>query len=407
MGHCMSDGNSVESRRRQPSRAAGGPGNRLLTGQNPEERRDPSRVQNRLNQSRGNNHIGEQHQAQVGAELLSNSPIVIGIGDRLESYRERVREHKLDDRGRIDELHTMEHDAYGWYAQNKVKDIEQGNETVVKPDHDTVIEYIKDVERERITLVKDIVKNGREIYIPGMDQMSPGEQQQVKDLWSTLTTGEGTGYLKVEAEQPDSRAKVHACYLQLLLGAHGRDLLAQAALNGNNPTDFNIVIQPENTLGQPAASPDVWQDGHRRVQNQGVPEKTDRGMTQEAINATERGPGTGSTIPFGSDAYGLDKLYAYGEGYDMEKWEGPYELMPEFVQLGHELGHAIRFRNGESTVHFSSEDINEAARGWDNDEEQQTINNYENAIRRDHGLGKRLYHATPPFQRENATVRED
>jgi hypothetical protein len=67
-GHCMSDGKSVESPGRQPARPAVGPGSRLLTGQNAEVRGGNSRVQSYVDQSRGNNHIGEQHQAQVGEQ---------------------------------------------------------------------------------------------------------------------------------------------------------------------------------------------------------------------------------------------------------------------------------------------------------------------------------------------------
>lgn len=70
---------------------------------------------------------------------------------------------------------------------------------------------------------------------------------------------------------------------------------------------------------------------------------------------------------------------------------------PEFVTVGHELGHASRFMKGMVPDSFVGVDQfgvggKTDQKLWHNSEEYLNINSVENEVRSDHGIGKRKYH---------------
>ena len=131
--------------------------------------------------------------------------------------------------------------------------------------------------------------------------------------------------------------------------------------------------------------------------------KKDPVLTEVEMQQTLPGPGSGSKIPF-ADAPAFGGLYAYGDHAIKTRGEKPFELMPSFIVLGHEIGHAIRQQAGESTLRIKSP-FHETEEGvtWENTEEQSVITGTENRLRREHNLGERKFHEAFPLPAEAVT----
>ena len=86
-------------------------------------------------------------------------------------------------------------------------------------------------------------------------------------------------------------------------------------------------------------------------------------------------------------------------------------LMPDFITLGHELGHAQRILRGAS---LHGEDMADMGVDdevdqilWNNPEELVNIKGVENRLRSEHGLSQRNYHAGDPYTLRFERARAD
>lgn len=291
-------------------------------------------------------------------------------------------------------LHRMEQEAYDWYAQNKAVATMHG--TNHSPYHNVIMAFLNDVQTERRDVVRLTVHHGGEIWVPGINSMGHAEQQRVQALWTNLTTN--AGKLRVApASSAQQKAEIHAHYLQLMSGSYGRSLLTKATTGKTTHPGHVITINPL-IGGEPAAKPYDNRASHKRLpignarRGQTLDPTTQVELTKQQLKTTLPGPGSGSRIPF-RDAPAMGDYYALGHDWDPVTDTGSKELMPSFLVLGHELGHAIRQQHGESTVRLTSPyHATQAGATWHNYEEHHVITKTENKIRQEHNLGKRKLH---------------
>ena len=337
-----------------------------------------------------------------GMQVYRDNPEFSTIADLLDSYSE------LEDTDEDDEdeatrqemtrlLYEIEHEAYAWYSEHPAAEDAANEETGQSKNeyHDIIIALLRDVEEERIGLAKRIVSNEDDIWVPGIDDMEEGEQRRTQGLWKGLLGNRGRLKVKASASE-DEKAKIYANYLQLVSGAQGRQLLTRA-MAGNRANQSHVITIDPSIGGEPEAAPINSPASHRRFPAnhprfaESVDETQQITLTERELGETVAGPGSGSVVNF-RDSPQVGKLYALGP-HNIDDPVKPYELMPAFLVLGHELGHAVRQQHGESTVRFKSP-FHDTREGhtWHNREEQAVITGTENKLRREHDLGARKYH---------------
>jgi hypothetical protein len=332
------------------------------------------------------------------AYLLDRYAELGGSGD-VDEDEEGEDEGIRQDRTQV--LYEIEHEAYAWYAKHPGGEDSASASGESKSEyHDVIVNLLRETEAERTHLAKRIVRNRDDIWVPGMGEMGKGEQKGVQDLWKGLLGNKGRLKVRRGASE-DEKAKIYAHYLQLASGAQGRQLLGRA-MAGNAENQSHVITIDPSTGGEPEASPIDSPASHRRFPAdhprfaESVDETQQITLTQKELGETMPGRGSGSVIPFqGSPQLGA--YYALGQ-HEIDDPVKRYELMPSFVVLGHELGHAVRQQHGESTVRFKSP-FHDTREGntWHNREEQTVITGTENRLRGEHGLGARKFHRALPL----------
>lgn len=325
------------------------------------------------------------------------------IRSLLESYQSKENQDDGESlKKRMEYLYYMEQEAYNWYAHHKGKSTKERD--IKDINHETLMLVINDVQAERRKVVQKTVERHGDIWVPGIEKMKPAAQSEIQNLWTTLTTD--TGKLRIKGNStPEARAKVHADYLQLLSGKSGRQLLASVT-TGNKGNQSPVITIDPNQSGEPKSVESDETAGHLRLplganlSSLGTQRLT---LTQKQIKGLEASSGSGSTIAFkDAPAMGGDSaIYARGKDWKWNKdkktggsyYTGSYELMPSFLTLGHELGHAYRAQSGIGTKAIVTPESGETpSGGWDSDEEYRVIRDIENKIRKEHNLGARKFH---------------
>ncbi|RZN84043.1 MAG: hypothetical protein EVB11_03100 [Winogradskyella sp.] len=300
---------------------------------------------------------------------------------------------------RMSLLHHMEQEAYNWYAQNKAVATLHG--TTHSPYHNSLMAFINDVQAERRDVVQQTVHHGGQIWVPGINTMRPVEQHRIQALWTNLTTN--AGRLRVSAASNNrEKAAIHAHYLQLMSGRFGSNLLTKAT-TGNPAHHGHVITIDPRAGGEPAAAPHDHRASNRRLphgdarRGQTLDPTRQVELTKRELRTTVTGPGSGSRIPF-LNAPAMGAYYALGHDWNPVNDTGSKELMPSFVVLGHELGHAVRQQHGEGTVRLTSPYHNTPhGAAWHNYEEHNVITKTENRIRQEHNLGTRKLHRAVPL----------
>jgi hypothetical protein len=276
------------------------------------------------------------------------------------------------------------------------------HKTLPEQDGPPLLALYRESEQEHREIVAELAKIGPEAWLEDPNllpvDLSGLEKQeilQVGKLWQSLLSG--TGNLRIrQGEDPAFGARLQAGIAKLLQGPFGRELIT--SLSGDDRgEDLRVTLGSDfaaellgTKVSQGAGSEAIplskLQDGNKSFELQ-EPGKNEVGTVRVGKGLYKPGQRTGSFVRIvGAGAHTLP-----GESLRPA-------LTPDFITIGHELGHASRFQTGGSIP------LNDAAWSnlnvadpverelWGIPEEYVNITGVENALRAEHSLEPRRYH---------------
>lgn len=337
---------------------------------------------------------------------------------------------------KIDFLSQVEHAVYAWLTANKAPDME------AVPHSAEVRRLMDSTKAERQRVVAHSVNVSHDhlgeggIPIAGFTLLPHEEQSEVRGLWRGLI--EGTGNIRIRDTESDTHERhqgfetqVLVEFSRLLEGRFGRSMIKDI-----NTSTHQIVIEPfhaENDQHKSfAAGPNGGADEAQNLTKLGAPpdeglrvhypETVITGMNEVArltlfnqLKPTQDGQLGVRLVDGGETAY-----YKFGSGRpvrvtmpsdlpDGSQYKesrladaGGNELAtPVFITLGHELGHGIHMQRGtlskETNIPGFFGDMADRSAYLGDREEYVNIEGNENALRAEHGLGKRKGHYNIPY----------
>ncbi|HKV06984.1 MAG TPA: hypothetical protein VJ725_02530, partial [Thermoanaerobaculia bacterium] len=344
------------------------------------------------------------------------------VDELVERYNNAVG-HKLifgaeSRRAALGHLHQLERYLYGWFASKKSPDLDESPEAL------RMKGLMNEVQKERIDLVERSISAKDEA--PPVASLNAENQERVTGIWNRLLANDGiriqeTGEEEeVSKRQKGFRTKVLADFSRLLETEAGRDLVG-----GIQGAGGGLTIKP-TTLAKgkfAARSLDPDSEGLRTVPAPAEEHQQDfapinvNGMTKQdkirlfhniktlhpdkrgfALNTDggtqhfEFGPGSDSELKVPVDAQ--DALrHPSSRGVDSE---GNEIIAPTFVNLGHELGHVLRARQGVITDENAGRDLFE--RAFPGEEHEGRVEEFfnipaaENPVREQSGISPRPGH---------------
>lgn len=401
--------------------------------------------------------MGQRDRATTGytRPVVSTVPVAVQLLTKVAEFTKRVRpstdqQVEVDAiRGRLADYHAIKPkvdptsqarllalrrlDAaiHGWFARHvagAIADTENGT---------FMTAVLASSEEEHRRLVAAITKDPRLLPVDTTD-MGKAEQQQLLDLWRSIVTG--TGNLTIQS--------------RLFKGAFTDRMLAGLAKLLQTPAGRELVGQLNAVQSDPGKRIEIGQDFTKQLKalgrtdpadSQAVPKTVEGDVSSMAYSTESKdlpkdakvADYTGKAEPAAFHAFvsALPKgtthfryrstLYKLGTGIgSYVKMAGKGELhanigtrgqevlVPEFITLGHELGHSLRMMKG-TTVPFV-EDIEKFGfagsvsdkRLWNNAEEYVNIKGVENQLRQEHGMEERVFHAGDRLKTQGPIIRE-
>src|SRR6266700_1733560 len=312
------------------------------------------------------------------------------------------------------------------------------------PESDLMLELLNEIQMEHEKQIKQLLAYQDELPVSDKN-LSGKETAEVLKTWQSVVreTGDlritekeknkGTG---LERDHEGFRVKALASIARLLQGTEGRKVITEANKGGSDQAQ-HITIAPVsnkdhdvyegwwNPQKKGAIPTGIW-DAEALIKSMGsiktagpsengnfwdldsdgnpigayelaITEHETKGDPVGVIlQATKYvfNQGTGSTVGYISEHKDSENRVMTRQG---QAWrEG---LSPTSVALGHELGHAIRFRKGASLSgitpgFFKLKGISEEKQGfWSNNEEELVnITEVENRLLEEQGLNPRIFH---------------
>lgn len=350
------------------------------------------------------------------------------------TYNQLDEETTVSDR--IGSLSQVEHAVYAWLTANKAPDMNevQGSAAVrnlmdtTKAERHRIVAYSVNVSRDHLG------EGG--IPIAGFGTLGQTEQEEVRAMWRGLI--EGTGNIRILDTESDSGEqhegfgmKVLVEFSRLLEGRFGRSMVKDI-----NTSDHRVVIEPFHVDNDQhksfAASPTAEEQGVDKLTKLDAqpadelrahyPETniTDNNEEQRLRLFNQLKPTQEGQLGVRLVDAGVTTYYKFGAGSavkvtmpsdlpDSSQYKesrladaaGNELATPVFITLGHELGHGIHMQRGTLTKEteiprfFGGEADQEAYLG--DREEYVNIEGNENALRAEHGLGKRKGHYNIPY----------
>lgn len=333
------------------------------------------------------------------------------IAGNLENYHLIDTGADQDFQLRLGALKSLLTSIHQWFDLFKTGDIDSVANTT----------YLKTVYGEAEQEHQDlIVQISQTQHLPVNTQgMHHTEVEKVTRIWTDLLAGSGN--LEIRETAQGFRNRMLAAFARLLEGQFGRNMLEDLNMDrGGGEQKLIVGDNFGNEMGNkekpeseaiPRSSIDVLREKAHRMKGstednarQDLPvydgvgdqfnpvdfhdflignDQTD--LVKWGNEARKKGTGTGSFVRIAQD----------GGGYNIGENDSQI-IMPEFVTLGHELGHAQRLLRG-APLHSEQLDemgvTDEAERLlWNNPEEYVNINAVENRIRDEHQLPIRKYH---------------
>jgi hypothetical protein len=346
----------------------------------------------------------------------------------LEAYNEIEPQADQDLQQRLGALAHLDRAIYTWFDHHKTADLDKVPNALYLQD------LLQETSREHQELIDQAA---RQNLLPvNVANLKKKEIEKVRFVWESLLSGQGN--LKILEKETGFGLRTLSSIAKLLEGSTGRDLLADLSEDRGSAAQ-NIVISsqfedelkgtpveerpeseaiPINTLDSSTENAHKLTGSSADAHRTDLPtyDKTGSNFSPEEFHdfllATEESP----KLKWGDSAYkrgtGTGSLVRIlsEPGYLLGQDESQI-LMPDFVTLGHELGHAQRLLRGAplQTENIESLGVTDRAdqKLWNNPEEYVNIRAVENRIRNEHGLSPRKYHAgdrqTLTFERNRAT----
>lgn len=339
------------------------------------------------------------------------------IADQLEQYRSFNSETDVNGQLRLRALKQLDTHIHNWmntFVERKINDVPNGA---------LLMSLLKESEDEHRELVKEIAR--QEALVP-IDTAGMGGDavETVHTIWREIVAGAGN--IKILEKTDGFRDRMLAAIAKLLQGPNGRKLIAE--LNAAQDSDKKQVILSSNFSAELTGSGIADTTSNEAIPQSALeskdklynfkPAKNDElaGVDMAAIPEYRGAVGDATAINrflhenSGQPFFRFNgKVYKTGQSTGslvrinddgMKKMVGQRNqeiATPEFVTVGHELGHASRFMKGmvpDSFVGVDQFGVGGKADKelWHNSEEYLNINSVENEVRDDHGIGKRKYH---------------
>ncbi len=316
---------------------------------------------------------------------------------------------------RLGALKALEEGVYLWFnfnATKKTDDVE--NAVFLKT-------FLSEIKQEHQSIVTQIASIPNAVPVDSSN-LTKKETTKVRNIWNNLL--KNSGNIEIRDDGNGFRDSMLAAFAKLLEGEFGRRMLTDLDKNrGGGEQKIIIGADFSQELGddeeaKSEAIPRSRLDPQREKENKLLGSGSDNARTdlptfnkkKENFSAEEfhdfiigtdgkdkfkwgdeafkKGKGTGSLVRIAPEGdYNLDE-------------DGNQTLVPEYITLGHELGHAQRILRGASLQGEDIADVgvtDEAEKKlWTDVEEFVNINAVENRLRDEHGLSKRKLHAGDP-----------
>ena len=224
---------------------------------------------------------------------------------------------------------------------------------------------LHETQQHHVALTERALANNTPLWLRDAGALGHKQQNKIQAQWQSLKSGRGNIDIQGDAA---FRARTLSHFSRLLQGAHGRGLVSELDRAQGNP-DRRITIAPgAESTAEPRTQPEHQKTG-------GHP----RAGTGSAVELEPAPAAVPARHDLSTDVHGKP-LYA-----------------PDFVTLGHELGHARRFLRGISPGRswsdgdpLGGQDVERER--WTDPEEHANITTEENPLRAEHDLPQRQYH---------------
>jgi hypothetical protein len=348
------------------------------------------------------NHVGSaQTAAEPPVQLLKDGK------DFLAGVRDGKLEELTDIAKMLDLYHEIPAELDASQARLQAlrkldRLIAFAHRTLPEQDGPPLLALYRESEQAHREIVAELAKIGPEAWLKDpnllpVDLFGLEEQEieQVGQLWQSLLSG--TGNLRIrQGEDPAFVARMQAGIAKLLQGPFGRELIA--GLGGDDRgKDLRV------TLGSDFAAELFGTKASQGNGSEAIPLSKLQGG-DKSFELQDPGVNEVGTVPVGKGLYKPGQrtgsfVRIVGAGAHTLPGESLRPaLTPDFITVGHELGHAGRFQTGGSIP------LNDAAwlnlgvvdpverELWGIPEEYVNITGVENALRAEHSLEPRRYH---------------
>ncbi|MEK3916680.1 M91 family zinc metallopeptidase [Paenibacillus sp. FSL H7-0331] len=339
------------------------------------------------------------------------------IAGQLEQYRSLSSENDANGQMRLHALKQLDTHIHSWmntFVERKINEVPNGT---------LLMSLLRESEDEHRELVKEIAR--QEALVP-IDTAGMGDEaiETVHTIWREIVAGAGN--IKILEKTEGFRDRMLAAIAKLLQGPNGRKLIAE--LNAAQDSDKKQVILSSNFATELTNTGIADTTSNEAIPRSDLESKDKRYNFKPAKDDELTGVDMAAIPEYGGevgDASAINRFLHENRGQPYFKFngkvyktgqstgslvrinnEGMKKMVgqenqeiatPEFVTVGHELGHASRFMKGmvpDSFVGVDQFGVGGKAdkKLWHNSEEYLNINSVENEVRDDHGIGKRKYH---------------
>ncbi|BDD12629.1 hypothetical protein FUAX_50610 (plasmid) [Fulvitalea axinellae] len=371
-------------------------------------------------------------------EQLGKLPAEVSGKKRGEPCPIRMREWAFT-KEQLSVLDRLEHRCYDW-LNGKINYMGRQRPFVA-----SVLDLLNDIQAEHERLTYRMMTREYRLWTPDLEE-GCDEYGLANDAWTRLLTDSGRLVVSVRNSEytesphqrfPGFRAVAMSRLLRLMSRPFGRNLVNQLAFG-----DKKVAVYP-NDKQKEGVGVGIWRGSRKGPYEGRFKEPPTREKPFPEMRATEGCDAFVTlSLPHSQDAgrlcfddswteeqFGkldIDFATAMREGEmpeaeeeelavsirerqdsdeltELAKGLGTVTLLPGFLSLGHELGHAKHMTHGDyrsAPADLYNPD-NGAERFWGNNEEHFAITQYENKIREEHGLRPRKWHIITNYMNAN------
>lgn len=358
---------------------------------------------------------GEFYDARAQNTPVAQVADLQAIRDRLGDYHALNDGNDANFQRRLHALRELDTAIYRWFdahVQGAIADTPNGH---------LLLTLQRESEAEHRSLIGALLQRNDTALLP-IDATGVGvdDQAEAQELWNRIVASKGNLQIQ-EGESPAVQLQMLAAMAKLLQGGHGRRLIGDLSRG-------NVPITLGSTFAQ-LTDPQLQAGGNKAIPLQDLVDYSKnyefREVEQEEAGDFREYTGGANPHAFNEFLQGLDRDYfKVGDKYFQRGTRqgslvritrpesGPLVgatnvahqyrevVTPNFVTIGHELGHARRIAKGLAlppSTHLPPEQIGmpadqTTADMWTRAEELVNISSDENQIRDEHGVTRRIFH---------------